>query len=210
MNWKYGTEQVGALVTLESWSFEAPNSNVSPGASYPEVLWGSVQYVRANARIVQVYKPSSAILKFRKTLKTENFDTRLPWCGCVASVLCHRSYRSHPSLLLADFLQWEDEKEAPVITNSAESGVTPEAGSWVPVKRLTAEYGVTTTTILVLPYCLSKIRKILNSETHLAPRVSDKGLWTSITSRPLLCRSVFTAHPVTRQWIVWCTNSVIQ
>lgn len=208
MNWKCGTERVGALVTLESWVFEAPDSNVSPGVSYPEVLWGSVRYVQATARIVQVYKPSSAILKFRKALKTENFDPRHSWCMYVASVLCHRSYRSHPFLLLAHFWQSEDEKEAPVIVNSAESGVTAEAGSWVPVRRLTEEYGVTTTTIL--PYYLSEIRKILNSETHLAPRFSDKGLWTTITSRHLPCRSVFTAHRVTRQWIVWCTNSVIQ
>jgi hypothetical protein len=208
MNWKCGTEQFGALETLESWIFKAPDLNVSPGVSYPEVLWGSVQYIQANGTNVQVYKLSSAILKFLKFLKTENFNPRHSWCRCVASVLCHRSYRSHPSLLLADFVQWVDEKEAPVIINSAESAVTAEAGSWVSVKRLTEEHGVTTTTIL--PYYLSKIRKILNSETHLAPRVSDKRLWTSITSRPLPYRSVFSSHPVTRQWIVWCTNSVIQ
>jgi len=101
------------------------------------------------------------------------------------------------------FLQWEDEKEAPVIISSEENGVIAGAGSWVSVKRLTEEYGVTTTTIL--PYYFSKIRKILSSETHLASRVSDKGLWTSNTLRPLPCRSAFT-DPVTRQWIAWCTN----
>jgi hypothetical protein len=35
---KMCTEQVGALVTLESWIFEAHDSNVSPGVSYPEDL----------------------------------------------------------------------------------------------------------------------------------------------------------------------------
>jgi hypothetical protein len=99
-------------------------------------------------------------------------------------------------------------KAALVIINSAEVESLRKLGHGVSVKRLTEEYGEITTTIL--PYYLSKILKILNSETHLAHRVSDKGLWTSITSRPLPFRSVFISHPVTRQWILWCTNSVIQ
>jgi hypothetical protein len=143
--------RIGNIAVLEFWGawFECrPRYQLS---------WGSVRFSSVcpgkcqDSTGLQPPPPPSAILKFRKALKTVSFDARHSRCRCVASILCHRSYRSHPSLLLADFFilrlgvtelrkckkelqiplgwQWEDEMEAPVIITSAVSGVTSEAGS---------------------------------------------------------------------------------
>jgi hypothetical protein len=44
------------------------------------------------------------------------------------------------------------------------------------------------------PCYLSKIRNILNFETHLAPRVSDKGWWACTLNIHTLKRSKYTFY----------------
>jgi hypothetical protein len=165
MNWKCGNEQVGTLVTLPSWIFEAPDSNVGPDVSYPEVLWGSVQYVQTNVRIIQVYKLSSAILKFRNYWRPKISTHGTHDAGVWRQL---SSLLSVTSVSAARWFFYGEKTKRKHLSLSIAQKVESlrKLGHGLSVKCLTEEYGVTTTTIL--PYYISKIRKILNSETHLA------------------------------------------
>jgi hypothetical protein len=76
-----------------------------------------------------------------------------------------------------------ENKKNHVISSTAGSGVTEGAWSWSvcsasSLKIMCGKYHYIHVYIYIYihgPYLISEIRKIPNSETHLAPRFSDKG-----------------------------------